>query len=379
MRSVGSQLVRRQFPGFFRLWQGLGNLVCLPLPFLLVRGAGGRGSRAGGADLRDAFVRGRQFRAEHARVPERILKIIDKRCRCEQSQNRQPKALQTARLQEVKPFPIRGNWTLTPRIEWVQSILVTVRGCARFLAIEFRAFPDQPQVSALAPLQAEGGVVRNSKALAVDAGGQSGQALEEPTEEGRVLISHLPADLIHCRLCPLQAAFGILDAQALDIGNGAQAGGSGEASLEGPFAEPSTPPHFFDGIAYREVRGDPFLCCQDGKIPMVFPPFEDDEGVQPLLVPLKREEPRTRLSRRRTGVAGDEIEHQIVPGHGGTGRDELFMTAGNDQHPLGIDFYLGKGCRKGGGITEMHRCLRTIKKAGLRKEKNAGTGRTEQS
>ena len=77
---------------------------------------------------------------------------------------------------------------------------------------------------------------------------ESRHALEEATDEGRVLIPNLPTDLIDRRVCPLQPALCIFDPQTLNVDDRSQTGRIGKAPLEGPFSEQRALDHFLHRV-----------------------------------------------------------------------------------------------------------------------------------
>ena len=78
------------------------------------------------------------------------------------------------------------------------------------------------------------------------AGRHSGHALEQPAEEGGVLVPDLPSDLVGWRIGTLEPALGVLDPEPLHIIDRREAGGLGEAPLERAFGEARAPHHLLD-------------------------------------------------------------------------------------------------------------------------------------
>jgi len=74
--------------------------------------------------------------------------------------------------------------------------------------------------------------------------------------------------------------------------------------------------HLLQWIDDREMRRHPFLRGLDRKVAVILASLEHHIGGEPVLMPLQGEEARHRLRRRRSDVTGDQIQHEIVPGHG---------------------------------------------------------------
>ncbi len=92
-------------------------------------------------------------------------------------------------------------------------------------------------------------------------------------------------------------------------------------------------------------------------------------------MPLEREHPRDKLGGGRAGMAACQIEHQIVPGHGGARTDQFLAPAGDDQDALGVDRHLRIGGGEGAGVAEMHRRIDAIEKSRFGEQENARAGR----
>src|SRR5690606_18919258 len=95
--------------------------------------------------------------------------------------------------------------------------------------------------------------IRDPEALAIRARSHPRRALEEAAEERRVLVADAPADLVDRRVGAFQPALGVLDAQALHVGDRREAGGTGEAALEGALGQARALDHFLDRLGHREM------------------------------------------------------------------------------------------------------------------------------
>ncbi len=126
------------------------------------------------------------------------------------------------------------------------------------------------------------------------------------------------------------------------------------------------------------MRRQPVLRRLHELIAVILAPLEDDIRCQPVLMPLQREEAGDILRHGSSRKAGDEIQHQIVPGHRRAGSDELLASSGNDQDAFRMDRHLRKGRRERLRIAEMHRRIHAVEEPGLGKRKDAGTGGAEQ-
>src|SRR5690606_18888815 len=138
-------------------------------------------------------------------------------------------------------------------------------------------------------LQARTGEIGDAEALAVGARRETGRALEQPAEERRILVTDAPADLVDRSLGTFEPAFRVLDAQALHVGDRAQARGAYEAPLESALGQPGTADHRVDRIGDREVLAEPALPGLDVGVAVVAASLEDDVRRQSVVVPLQRE------------------------------------------------------------------------------------------
>jgi len=101
------------------------------------------------------------------------------------------------------------------------------------------------------------------KAPSISARRHADGALEQAAEEGRVLVAHAPADLVDRAVGAFQPALGFLHPQALHVSDRGQAGGGGEAALEGAFGQARAADHLLDRIGDREVLTQPALRGED--------------------------------------------------------------------------------------------------------------------
>lgn len=132
-----------------------------------------------------------------------------------------------------------------------------------------------------------------------------------------------------------------------------------------------------DGVGVGEVGLEPGLGLEDFGVSVVSFAFEDDVGGEAVLVPLEGEGAGDFLGGGDAGVAGDEIEDEVVPGHRGAGGDEVFAEAGDDEDPLGMDADGGEGGREVGGEAVVDGGVLSVEEAGFREEVDAGAGRAE--
>src|SRR5688572_26745514 len=127
--------------------------------------------------------------------------------------------------------------------------------------------------------------VRNAKALAVGARGQTRRALEQAAEERRILVADAPADLVDRRVRPLQPALGILDTKALYVGNGGNTRRLREAALERALGQLGA----LDDLGNRggdgEVLAQPGLGARDLAVPVIRLAFEHDVRSEAVSVP----------------------------------------------------------------------------------------------
>ena len=119
------------------------------------------------------------------------------------------------------------------------------------------------------------------------------------------------------------------------------------------------------------MRAHPLLRTLDIAVAVVVPALENDVRRQPVLVPLKREHPRQFLSRGRSHVPRNQIEHEIVPGRRGPRAHELFAPAGDDEHAIGMNGNGRIARRERRGVAEMHRYVLAIEESGLGQEKDS--------
>lgn len=122
---------------------------------------------------------------------------------------------------------------------------------------------------------------------------------------------------------------------------------------------------------------EPGLGLEDFGVAVVSFTFEDDVGGEAVLVPLEGEGAGDFLGGGDAGVAGDEIEDEVVPGHGGAGGDEVFAEAGDDEDALGVDSDGGVGGGEVGGEAVVDGGVFAVEEAGFREEIDAGAGGAE--
>ena len=77
-------------------------------------------------------------------------------------------------------------------------------------------------------------------------------------------------------------------------------------------------------------------------------------------------------------MPGDQIQHEVVPGHRRARRDQLLARAGNDQHALGLQRHVGKHLLEGIGVAPVHRRLLAVEQARLRQQEHARARRAQQ-
>jgi len=85
---------------------------------------------------------------------------------------------------------------------------------------------------------------------------------------------------------------------------------------------------------------EPRLRVGNGRIAVIPAALEDDIGGEPIVVPLQSEGAGHGLRRGRANMPGDQIEHEIMPGHRGSGGDELLAIARDHQHTLRAQGYV---------------------------------------
>ena len=131
---------------------------------------------------------------------------------------------------------------------------------------------------------------------------QPGLALEQPAEEGRILIADFPADLVGGRVRAFEPSLRVLDPEALDVIDWRKAGRLREAPLESALGETRAPHHLLHGARNGEVLREPRLGIRDRGITMILAALEHDIGREAVVMPLECEAPRYRLRRRRADV-----------------------------------------------------------------------------
>ena len=77
-------------------------------------------------------------------------------------------------------------------------------------------------------------------------------------------------------------------------------------------------------------------------------------------------------------MPGNQIEHEIVPGHRGAGRDELLALARDDQHALGAQRHPREHLGKRVGVAPVNRRLPTVEQPGFSEQEHTGAGGAEQ-
>src|SRR5690606_20211687 len=130
--------------------------------------------------------------------------------------------------------------------------------------------------------------------------------------------------------------------------------------------------HLLDGVRDGEVLLQPVLRGEDGGVAVRTLALEDDVGTEAVLVPLQGEEPGDGLRGGGADVAGDEVEDEVVPAHGGAGGDELAARAGGDEGALGKELDLGMDAAEGLGVAPVDGRLAAVEEAGLGEEEDAG-------
>ena len=128
------------------------------------------------------------------------------------------------------------------------------------------------------------------------------------------IIGEAPAGIFDRRFRAFQPALRILDAKALHVRDRGEAGGLGEASLEGALGEPGTLYHLPYRVGHREVPGEPLLRASDLGVAVIGAALKHDVGRQAVLVPLQRERARQFLRHGGAGVPRDQVQRHVVPG-----------------------------------------------------------------
>ena len=85
---------------------------------------------------------------------------------------------------------------------------------------------------------------------------QPGEAFEQASERGGILISDRPTDLLDRLAAGLQPSLGELDPDPLDVGNRRLPRRALKPSGQGPGAEPGAVGHPFDRVGGLGVLGD---------------------------------------------------------------------------------------------------------------------------
>jgi hypothetical protein len=153
------------------------------------------------------------------------------------------------------------------------------------------------------------------------------------------------------------------DPQPLHVCDRTQSGRIRKAAFERSLAQVGAIDHLFDRIGYGEVSRQPVLNAPNVAVVMVCATVEDDIRRKSILVPLHRERARDLLRGRRPFEARDQVQHQVVPANGSSGRDQLFATSGHDQHVLGVDAHVGVGARELTCVVEVDRCVLPVEEA----------------
>ena len=184
---------------------------------------------------------------------------------------------------------------------------------------------------------------RQLKPPAVGTWRQAGRRLNRRRKNG-IPIANLPTDLVGGSIGALEAAFRVLDAQALNILDWRKACGLTEAPLErasrqvpigAPFPLPDW--RFRNRVASHPARtlwwhrhdpSGPGRRCR----------------AQALVVPLKRE--RAIVCAAVAPTCRDEIEHEVMPCHRGAGRDQLSRSPETTRTRSGCSGTFGKTLAK---------------------------------
>src|SRR6185295_5744197 len=95
---------------------------------------------------------------------------------------------------------------------------------------------------------------------------QPGRSLEEPAEEGRVLVAHLVADVVDGHAASLDDLSRLLDAHGVDVLHRPVPGRRAEPAREGPWLEAGSLGHRGYGIRDRVMLVDPRLARPDDRV-----------------------------------------------------------------------------------------------------------------
>src|SRR5690625_1484112 len=202
------------------------------------------------------------------------------------------------------------------------------------------------------------------EALAVSGRRNAGGALEEPAEEGTVLVTYPDGDVIDRFRGGLQKLLCLFDTHCLDIGNGAVAGGRVKAALEGAFLEPGQHHHALDRMWLVIVVSEPRLAvCHDG-IVVTGRSLHDAVEQLSLAVAVQEEDLRDLHGLRRTTEARDEVEGKILPGGCTSAGHDPLPIARHDEDPLRQKLHRWKeaGEKLGGGPVGCRFC--SVEQAG---------------
>ena len=128
------------------------------------------------------------------------------------------------------------------------------------------------------------------------------------------------------------------------------------------------------GLATEKWRLEPALRFVNRGVAMIGHRLEYDIGRKTIGMPLKREELRHGLSRRRSRVLGNQIKNEIVPRGGGAGHEKLLMFSGGDQRPVQPQPHVGEIAAKRRRVHPVNRRIFAVEQTGLREQQHARAG-----
>ena len=111
---------------------------------------------------------------------------------------------------------------------------------------------------------------------------------------------------------------------------------------------------------------------------MILAALEYDVGGKSVMVPLQGEEPGDGLRRRGANIPGDQVQHEIVPGHRCARGHELLAFPGDDEDALGLQGNAREHARERIGIAPVDRRLPAVEQTGFGEQEHPRARRAEQ-